>query len=256
MLISTPSYVVLIVFSLLFYELGNLLGDLIAAGLGYFGAYLERLLTCFSVSPLVPSRNWPRAFGLYICLCGLCVSFRFSVGLKCWTRVLDWSVELSFAVPHSIGLHGRLSWFMFWNCCTGQSFPKKLGAVRFAGYWRPASKSRRMKSRITTSYELGRRSRLPHTRLRRQKFGCPRVLEPAKNRSPLIPHRSPLREGSVLRYPRCWIDASYQFSLNQGLWSIPVCSIAEDNLVLNLDFIGLWPWLDKGIKALSFTPFL
>ena len=33
----------------------------LAAGLGYFGAYLQRLLTCFSgnlsVSPLVPSRN-------------------------------------------------------------------------------------------------------------------------------------------------------------------------------------------------------
>ena len=33
----------------------------LAAGLGYFGAYLQRLLTCFSgnlsVSRLVPSRN-------------------------------------------------------------------------------------------------------------------------------------------------------------------------------------------------------
>ena len=99
--------------------------------------------------------------------------------------MLDWSVELSLAVPHSVGLHGRLSWSMLWNCCTGQSFPK-LGAVRFAGYWRAASKSRRTKSCITTSCELGRRSRLRHTRLRRQKVGCPRVLEPAKNRSPLI----------------------------------------------------------------------
>ena len=48
-----------------------------------------------------------------------------------------------------------------------------------------------------------------------------------------IAHRSPLREGNVVRYTRCWIDASYQFSLNQGFWSIPVCSSAEDNLVLS-----------------------
>ena len=97
--------------------------------------------------------------------------------------------------------------------------------------------------------------------LRRQKFGCPRVLEPAKNRSPLIAHHSPLREESVVRYPRCWIDASYQLSLNQGLWSIPVCSIAEDNLVLSLDFVGLWPWLVKGryflwlLFSKKFSPF-
>ena len=61
-----------------------------------------------------------------------------------------------------------------------------------------------------------------------------------------IAHHSPLREGSVVRYRRYWIDASYQFSLNQGLWSITVCSIAEDILILSLDCVGLWPLLVEG----------
>ena len=89
--------------------------------------------------------------------------------------------KLATPLPHSVSLHARLSWFMFWNCYTGQSFPKKFGAVWFVGYWRATSKSRR------TSCELGRKSRLRHTLLRRQKVGCPRVLEPA-----VIAHRSPL----------------------------------------------------------------
>ena len=67
----------------------------LASGLGYLGAYLQRLLACFSgtisVYPLVPSRNWARAFGLYI---SLCVFFGFRVELECWTVVLNLSVGL------------------------------------------------------------------------------------------------------------------------------------------------------------------
>ena len=42
---------------------------------------------------------------------------------------------------------------------------------------------------MTRGCELGQRSRLRHTHLRRQIVGCPRVLEAAKNRS-LLAQRS------------------------------------------------------------------
>ena len=122
---------------------------------------------------------------------------------------------------------------MFWNCCTGQSFPRKLGAFDLLGI------EERLPSQEGRSVVIGsKKSIASHTFAKTEGW-----LSSRFGISLRIAHRSSLRERSVVRYPRCWIDASYRFSFNQGLWSIPVSSIAEDNLVLSLDFVGLWPWL-------------
>ena len=88
-------------------------------------------------------------------------------------------------VHDSVGLHGRLSWL-----CGGIAalavFSKEVKCYSIRLILKSGFKSRRAKSRITMSCELGRRSRLRHTHLRRQKFGYPSVLKPAKNRSLLI----------------------------------------------------------------------
>ena len=86
------------------------------------------------------------------------------------------------------------NWFCFDICNRGLCrriaalavFSKEVSVVRFAGYWWATSKSRMTKSRIKTSCELGRRSPLRQTHLRRQKV----VLVLAFSNQLRIAHRS------------------------------------------------------------------
>ena len=218
-------------FSLLFLRTWKFTRRLAAGFRLFLGLIYSVLLTCFSGKPFRFSSctftkltHVPLAY-IYVGVFPLDLVLNWSVGLKC--------LNYRFAVPHSVGLHGRLSWFyvlelLHWAVF----FPKKLGAVRFAGYCRAASKSRRTKSRITTKLWIGsKKVRLRPTLgfAKTEVLVVLAFLEPAKNRSTTLPLRERKRSNGI---PRCWIDASYQFFHSiKDFGSIPVCSIAEDNLV-------------------------
>ena len=89
--------------------------------------------------------------------------------------MLDWSVKLWFACARQRWFAWQVELVYVLELLHWQYFPKRSGAVRFAGHWRATSKSRRTKSRFTRNWELGRKSRLCHTHLRRQKVDCRRV---------------------------------------------------------------------------------